>query len=132
MDTHDRTAVKSNGSQSIEITEGIGLRSGGKENTDKRRKILTPTKTKKTDTVYQKDRNAAKFRSRAGIEPIIGHLKTDFRMGQNYLLGEKGHSDKCLDGCHCMEFEENDGKTERKVIVLIFKFLQAKFLPQAA
>ena len=24
------------------------------------------------------------------IEPIIGHLKTDFRMQQNYLLGEKG------------------------------------------
>jgi IS5 family transposase len=25
-----------------------------------------------------------------GIEPIIRHLKTDFRMVQNYLLGEKG------------------------------------------
>jgi IS5 family transposase len=27
------------------------------------------------------------FRRRATIEPVIGHLKTDFRMNQNYLLG---------------------------------------------
>ncbi|MEZ4906205.1 MAG: hypothetical protein R2771_00785 [Saprospiraceae bacterium] len=26
-----------------------------------------------------------KFRRRAAIEPVIGHLKTQFRMGQNYL-----------------------------------------------
>jgi len=31
-----------------------------------------------------------KFRTRAAIEPIIGHLKTDFRMAQNYFLGETG------------------------------------------
>jgi len=28
------------------------------------------------------------FRRRAAIEPVIGHLKTDFRMGQNYLNGK--------------------------------------------
>ncbi len=33
----------------------------------------------------KKKRN--KFRRRAAIEPVIGHLKTDFRMGQNYLHG---------------------------------------------
>ena len=53
-------------------------------------KILTPDKVKKTDTVYQKQRKRKKFRSRAGIEPIIGHLKTDYRMAQNYLLDETG------------------------------------------
>ena len=42
-------------------------------------KILTPDKAKKTDTVYQKRCKRKKFRSRAGIEPIIGHLKTDYR-----------------------------------------------------
>ena len=30
------------------------------------------------------------FRVRADIEPIIGHLKTDFMLAQNYLLGESG------------------------------------------
>lgn len=28
-----------------------------------------------------------KFRRRAAIEPVIGHLKSDFRMGQNYFHG---------------------------------------------
>jgi IS5 family transposase len=51
--------------------------------------ILTPDKPKKTDTEYQKRQKRKQFRSRAGIEPIIGHLKTDFRMAQNYLHGLK-------------------------------------------
>ena len=50
-------------------------------------KISTPKKPKKTDTQYQKRKERQKFRSRAGIEPVIGHLKSDFRMAQNYLQG---------------------------------------------
>jgi IS5 family transposase len=53
-------------------------------------KILTPNKPKACDTAYKKLQKRKKFRARAGIEPIIGHLKTDFRMAQNYLLAEKG------------------------------------------
>jgi len=41
----------------------------------------------KRDTDYQKKKKRQKFRRRAAIEPVIGHLKTDFRMGQNYLHG---------------------------------------------
>ncbi|MDR2126494.1 MAG: transposase [Prevotellaceae bacterium] len=52
--------------------------------------ILTPDKPKKTDTEYQKRQKRERFNSRAGIEQIIGHLKTDFRMTQNYLHGVKG------------------------------------------
>ena len=64
---------------------------GGKGKTEiKGVKILTPDKAKKTDTPYQKQRKRKKFRSRAGIEPIIGHLKTDYRLAQNYLLDENG------------------------------------------
>jgi IS5 family transposase len=53
-------------------------------------KILIPGKAKKIDTPYQKQCKRKKFRSRAGIEPIIGHLKTDYRLAQNYLLDESG------------------------------------------
>ena len=53
-------------------------------------KILTPDKAKKTDTTYQKQCKRKRFRSRAAIEPIIGHLKTDHRLAQNYLLDETG------------------------------------------
>ena len=53
-------------------------------------KILLPGAPKRTDTPYQKRQKRKRFRSRAGIEPIIGHLKTDFRLAQNYLHGIKG------------------------------------------
>jgi IS5 family transposase len=53
-------------------------------------KILIPDTPKKTDTNYMKQKKRKRFRSRAGIEAVIGHLKSDFRMAQNYLHGEAG------------------------------------------
>lgn len=50
-------------------------------------RITTPGKPKKTDSAYTKRKTRAKFRHRAGIEPLIGHLKTDCRMAQNYMHG---------------------------------------------
>ena len=53
-------------------------------------KISIPDKAKKTDTDYTKQKKRKRFRSRAGIEGIIGHLKSDFRMAQNYLHADTG------------------------------------------
>lgn len=53
-------------------------------------KISIPSTPKKKDTAYQKQVKRNKFRTRAAIEPIIGHLKTDFRLAQNYFHGEIG------------------------------------------
>lgn len=64
---------------------------GGRGKTEiKGVKIAIPSTPKKTDTAYQKQSKRKKFRTRAAIEPIIGHLKTDFRLAQNYFLGETG------------------------------------------
>jgi len=52
-------------------------------------KVTTPTNAKASDSAAKKRRMRRRFRHRAGIEPIIGHLKTDHRLGQNYLHGEK-------------------------------------------
>jgi len=41
----------------------------------------------KRDTKYQKEKKRKKFRRRAAIEPIIGHVKSDHRMKINYLKG---------------------------------------------
>jgi len=49
--------------------------------------ISTPKPLKRSATEYQKRKIKKKFRRRAAIEPVIGHLKTDFRMAQNYLHG---------------------------------------------
>jgi len=52
-------------------------------------KIATPDyRPLKRDTLYQKRVKRKKFRRRAAIEPVIGHLKTDFRLNQNYLWGD--------------------------------------------
>ncbi len=49
--------------------------------------ICIPDSPKKRDTKYQKEQKRKKFRRRAAIEPIIGHVKSDHRMQKNYLKG---------------------------------------------
>jgi hypothetical protein len=43
-----------------------------------------------TDTNYQKRKKRQQFRSRAAIEPIISHLKYDYRLPENYFWGKAG------------------------------------------
>ncbi len=50
-------------------------------------KISTPKPPLKRDSQYTRLKKRKKFRRRAAIEPVIGHLKKEFRMGQNYLSG---------------------------------------------
>lgn len=50
-------------------------------------KISLPGIPLKRDTKYQKEQKREKFRRRAAIEPIIGHVKSDHRMKINYLKG---------------------------------------------
>lgn len=52
--------------------------------------ISTPKPPLKRDSQYQRRKKQLKFRARAAIEPIIGHLKKGFRMNQNYFMGETG------------------------------------------
>lgn len=49
--------------------------------------ISLPGVPLKRDTKYQKEVKREKFRRRAAIEPIIGHMKYDHRMQRNYLKG---------------------------------------------
>jgi IS5 family transposase len=53
-------------------------------------KIIIPSKLAASATNYQKQKIRKRFRARAGIEPVIGHLKQDHRMGRNFLLDEQG------------------------------------------
>ncbi len=51
--------------------------------------IILPGKALKKDNRYQKDVKRKQCRI-AAIEPIIGHLKSDYRMARNYLKGAIG------------------------------------------
>jgi transposase, IS5 family len=52
--------------------------------------IVLPEKSKARDTRYERDKKRAKCRRRAAIEPLIGHLKSGFRLARNYLKGVAG------------------------------------------
>lgn len=55
-------------------------------------KIMIPDVPKRTDTRYQRLKKHKLFRKRAGIEPTIGHLKSDHRLGRNFYKGVTGDS----------------------------------------
>lgn len=52
--------------------------------------IISPSVPKRETTQYEKQKARKRFRSRAGIEPVIGHIKHDHRMLRNYLKGTIG------------------------------------------
>ena len=54
----------------------------------KRVKVSIPSTALKNDTAYQKQKKRRKFRRRAAIEPVNAHLKSDFRMQENFLQGD--------------------------------------------
>ena len=71
-----KVAITDRGYRGVKQTEGV--------------EILIPSKGKKSDTKYQKQKARKRFRARAGIEPVIGHIKNDHRMIRNYLKGTIG------------------------------------------
>lgn len=55
-------------------------------------KVVIPEPPKATDSAYRRARKHALFRKRAGIEPVIGHCKSDHRLGRNFYKGLFGDS----------------------------------------
>ena len=45
---------------------------------------------KKSDSQYQRKKKHKLFCKRAGIEPTIGHLKSDYRLARNFYKGVIG------------------------------------------
>jgi IS5 family transposase len=87
-------------------------------------KISIPSTPRKTDTAYQKQTKRKKFRTRAAIEPIIGHLKTDFRLAQNYFMGETGPQINALLSATAWNLKKMMEILKQKII---FFFYQIKF-----
>ena len=58
--------------------------------------ITIPKPLPATSSRYQKQKTRNKFRRRASIEPIIGHLKYDHRMQRNFLKGVYGDFVNCV------------------------------------
>lgn len=58
--------------------------------------ICIPSVPTKQATAYQKRKARQRFRRRAGIEPVISHLKHDHRMIRNFLRGALGDAINAL------------------------------------
>ena len=52
--------------------------------------IITPKPARKNATIDAMALARKRFRRRAGIEPVIGHLKSDHRLKRNFLKGFTG------------------------------------------
>jgi IS5 family transposase len=118
----------------LKLPEELVYDRGGKGRAEINRvKIITPNKPKASDTAYHKQQKRKKFRARAGIEPIIGHLKTDFRMAQNYLLGEKGIQINAFMAATAWNLKKMMEKLKEEFLRFIFRVLFQQFcLPVAA
>jgi IS5 family transposase len=68
--------------------------------------ICIPDSPKKRDTKYQKEQKRKKFRRRAAIEPIIGHVKSDHRMQKNYLKGFTGDEINLFLACSAFNLQK--------------------------
>ncbi len=68
--------------------------------------ILIPGRPKKSDTSYQRRKARQRFRRRAGIEPVIGHVKHDHRMARNFLKGLTGDAINLFMACAAFNFKK--------------------------
>jgi IS5 family transposase len=80
--------------------------------------LLPQHHTRHTDQQAQQ-RQRERFRKRAGIEPIIGHLKADHRLDRNFLAGVPGDQINVLMAAAAFNFR----KWLRNFIARIFGWL---------
>ena len=78
--------------------------------------VILPAPPLKRDNRYQRDKKRKRCRRRAAIEPIIGHLKTDFRLSRNFLKGIAGDNINLLMAACAWNME----KWMREAILLLF------------
>lgn len=57
----------------------------GKKQAGKTRIMIPSPSPKSSLSNYEKAKQRKRFRKRAGIEGVIGHLKADHRLGRNFL-----------------------------------------------
>ncbi len=89
------------------------------ENTE----IIRPKKPKKNATAYEKRKARERFRRRAAIEPVIGHLKQDFRLSRNYLKGTKGDMANVLLAATAYNLDKWMRVESKKIMQFLFSLI---------
>jgi IS5 family transposase len=93
-------------------------------------RIVIPNKLPASSTNYQKQKIRKQFRARAGIEPIIGHLKQDHRMSRNYLLDELGDKVNTILAAAGFNLRKMLQRLKAEVQNIFAKFIRYIFIPK--
>ena len=96
------------------VTEAIEVRKH-----QGRPRFSSRTHQKENDSYYQKRKMHQLFCKRAGIEPTIGHLKSDYRLGRNFYKGVFGDAINVMLSAIAYNF-----KRAMRVLFVLFLFLQ--------
>ena len=78
----------------------------------------------KGKTAYQKAKERERFRRRASIEPIIGHLKQDHRLLRNYLKGVEGDMINTLLAGAAFNMMKMLRKIRKSIICVLNEFIK--------
>lgn len=62
---------------------------------------------------------------RAAIEPVIGHLKRDYRMIRNYLKGTAGDAINLILAAAAMNFKRMINKWKEQIVFFVLRLLQS-------
>ena len=84
--------------------------------------IVTPKPARKNASMEAMALARKRFRRRAGIEPVIGHLKSDHRLKRNFLKGFVGDQINLIMAATAFNFK----KWMRKAIFWLKKLKQIK------
>src|SRR5690606_36983036 len=87
----------------------------------------------KKQTDYEKRRLKKAHKRRAAIEPVIGHIKTDHRLGRNFYKGIVGDSINILLSAAAFNFKRMMNKYKisflrffESILETIFSFQKSK------
>jgi transposase, IS5 family len=90
--------------------------------------VLTPKPfNDKKQSKYQQRKLKKKFLNRAGIEPIIGHLKTDHRLGRNFYKGIFGDNINIMLAAAAFNFKRMMRKWKTSFLASFMAFIQELF-----
>lgn len=81
--------------------------------------ILTPKNYSHLNN-YQKQKIRKGFRRRAAIEPVIGHLKSDYRLSRNFYQGIFGDNINVMLAAAAMNFKRMMNKWKKNPPLFIF------------
>ena len=79
-------------------------------------------------TAYQKRKVRLRFRARAAIEPVIGHIKHDHRMLRNYLKGTLGDKVNTIMAATGFNLMKKLNQIKNELLWQIFLLLKFKYV----